>query len=74
MSFTRIVKNYGHIHKLGKQIIKHKKNINNFPKSKLDREFLKQDTRIQKFIKETNKANKEWESNETSINKYWTGY
>jgi hypothetical protein len=36
MSFSHIVKNYGQIYRLGKQIIRHKKNINQFPKSKLD--------------------------------------
>lgn len=74
MSFSNIVKNYGHMHRLGKQIIRHKKNINHFPKSKLDREFLKQEGRIQRFIEETNKTNKAWNSNPETINEYWTGY
>ena len=74
MSFSHIVKNYGQIYRLGKQIIRHKKNINHFPKSKLDNEFLKQETRIQKFTEKTNETNKIWESNQETINKYWTGY
>ena len=74
MSFTRIVKNYGYIHKLGKQIIEHKDSIKKVPPAKIDIEFLKQEDRIQKFVTELNKANKEWKSNETSINTYWTGY
>jgi len=69
-----MVKNYGNIYKLGKQIIEHKNLIKKVPPTKIDKEFLKQEDRIQQFISELNKANREWKLNKTSVNKYWTGY
>jgi len=74
MTFYKLVKQYGKIHKLGKQIIKHKDYINNVSKTKIDLEFDKQEKRIQEFIELTNNANSKWKENNQSINKYWTGY
>ena len=74
MTFYTLVKQYGKIHKLGKQIIKHKDYINNVSKTKIDLEFDKQEKRIQEFIELTNNANSKWKENHQSINKYWTGY
>lgn len=74
MTFFTLVKQYGKIHKLGKQIIKHKNYINIYDKNKIDIEFDRQEKRIQEFIKLTNDANKKWNDNPSSINKYWTGY
>ena len=74
MTFSTLVKQYGKIHKLGKQIIKHKNYINVYDKNKIDIEFDRQEKRIQKFIELTNEANKKWKEDPFSINKYWTGY
>jgi len=72
--FIRLVNNYGRIHTLGKQIIKHKKNVNHIPKYKLDHAFEKQHRKLEEFEKLTNKANKDWKNNQSSINEFWTGY
>ena len=74
MSFHSLVKQYGKIHKLGKQIVKHKQYINNVSKNNISLEFQKQQVRIQHFVDLTNKANQEWKNNPNTINKYWTGY
>ena len=74
MSFNNLIKQYGKIHKLWKQIIKHKKYVNNVPKNKIQLEFHKQEIRIQQFVDLINKANQEWKNNPNTINKYWTGY
>jgi predicted DNA-binding WGR domain protein len=74
MTFYTLVKQYGKIHKLGKQIIKHKGYINNVSKTKIDLEFEKQEKRIQEFIELTNDVNSKWKENHQSINEYWTGY
>jgi len=74
MSFNNLIKQYGKIHKLGKQIIKHKKYVNNVPKNKIQLEFHKQEIRIQQFVDLINKANQEWKNNPNTIDKYWTGY
>ncbi len=74
MTFNKLVKQYGAIHKLGAQIVKHKNYINYIPRSKLDQEFFKQEKRIQKFVKLTNKTNARWKKNPHTINEYWTGY
>ncbi len=39
MSFHKLVKQYGKIHNLGKQIVKHKYYINQTPQSNIDQEF-----------------------------------
>ena len=43
MTFSTLVKQYGKIHKLGKQIIKHKNYINVYDKNKIDFEFDRQE-------------------------------
>lgn len=74
MTFYKLVKQYGKIHKLGKQIIKHKLYVNNISENKIDMEFQRQEQRIQEFVDLTNKANEKWKNNPNTINKYWTGY
>jgi len=74
MSFVRIVNNYGRLHKLGKQIINHKKNVNHVPKHKLERAFEKQEEKIREFEKLIKNSHNEWKKKQASINKYWTGY
>ena len=74
MSFVRIVNNYGRLHKLGKQIIKHKKNVNHIPKNKMDRAFEKQEEKIRQFEKLIKTSHNNWNKNKTSVNEFWTGY
>ena len=73
--FTRIVQRYQKLYELGVQIIQHKERMNRYPPSTyyLYTQQLEQDHRIQEFIKESEKVYKEWDTNEKSINKYWTG-
>ena len=73
-SFVRIVNNYGRLHKLGKQIINHKKHVNHIPKHKLDIAFNKQEEKIMQFEKLIKTSHKNWKKNKTSINEFWTGY
>lgn len=72
-SFIKIVRNYENICKLGHKIINHKDLVRRAAPDKLEEEFRKQEERIQKFIKLTEKANTEWEKNSCSVNTYWTG-
>jgi len=72
--FTNIIKNYGKVVKLGKQIINHKENIKRVRPSDLDMEFNNQERRIEEFIKEADNAHKTWKNNISSVNEYWTGY
>ena len=71
MSFVRIVNNCGRLNKLGKQIIKHKKNVNHIPKNNLDRAFEKQEERIRIFENLINKSHNNWKKNQTSILSYY---
>ena len=72
-NFVKIVRNYETISRIGREIINHKDFIRHAAPSQLDKEFQKQDERIQQFVKATNTAQEEWEKNEYSINEYWTG-
>ena len=72
-NFTKIVRNYEHICRVGKQIIDHKDLVRRAAPSKLDEEFRKQEERIQEFVEITNKAHEEWKKNPHSENEYWTG-
>ena len=72
-NFIKIVRNYEHICRVGKQIIKHKDLVRRAAPSKLDEEFRKQEERIQEFVKITNEAHEEWKNNSYSVNEYWTG-
>lgn len=72
-NFIKIVRNYEHVCRLGHKIINHKDFVRHAHPSVLDKEFKKQEERIQEFIKATEKANKEWEKHPCTINTYWTG-
>ena len=73
-AFTKIIKNYETVTRLGREIITHKDVVRNLAlPHHLDQEFRKQDERIQKFCDATKKADKEWKKNPYSINSYWTG-
>ena len=72
--FTNIIKNYGKVVKLGKQIINHKENIKRVRPSDLDMEFNNQERRIEEFIKEADNVHRTWKNNIPSVNEYWTGY
>ena len=72
-NFIKIVRNYEHICRLGKEIINHKDFVRRVSPSKLDKEWRKQEDRIQEFVKLTNEANEEWKNNPYSVNEYWTG-
>mgnify|MGYP001179827731 CR=1 FL=1 len=74
ISFKRIVKNYEQAYKLGIKIIEHRNFIRQVPPENLEKEFNKQEERIQKFVKLTEKADEEWKEHPYSINPYWTGY
>jgi len=73
-NFIKIVRNYEHICRLGKEIINHKDFVRRVSPSKLDKEWRKQENRIQEFVKLTNEANEEWKNNPYSVNEYWTGW
>tara|TARA_B100001287_G_C22640332_1_gene509788 strand:- start:835 stop:1065 length:231 start_codon:yes stop_codon:yes gene_type:complete len=73
-NFIKIVRNYEHICRVGKQIIDHKDLVRRAAPSKLDEEFKKQEERIQEFVEITNKAHEEWKKNPYSVNEYWTGW
>ena len=72
-NFIKIIRNYENICRLGHKIINHKDLVRRAAPEKLDEEFRKQEERIQKFVKLTNKAPKEWKKNPHSVNPYWTG-
>ena len=72
-NFIKIVSNYEHICRVGKQIINHKDLVRRAAPSKLDEEFRKQEERIQEFVEITNKAHEEWKKNPHSVNEFWTG-
>ena len=72
-NLIKIVRNYEHICRVGKQIINHKDLVRRAAPSKLDEEFRKQEERIQEFVEITNKAHEEWKKNPHSVNEYWTG-
>ena len=72
-NFIKIVRNYEHICRGGKQIINHKDLVRRAAPSKLDEEFRKQEERIQEFVEITNKAHEEWKKNPHSVNEFWTG-
>ena len=72
-SFTKIIKNYETVTRLGREIIAHKDLVRRSAPEHLTQEFQKQEVRIQKFCKATKKAEKEWKKNPYSINSYWTG-
>tara|TARA_B100000513_G_scaffold93141_1_gene39255 strand:+ start:1047 stop:1280 length:234 start_codon:yes stop_codon:yes gene_type:complete len=72
-SFLRIVRNYENVVNIGKKIMEHKQVIVNVPKNRLDEEFRKQEEMIDNFILKAEQADKEWKTNKTSINEYWTG-
>ena len=72
-SFTKIVKNYETVARIGKEIIGHKDLIRRTAPENLDREFQKQEARINKFRKVAQKAEEDWKHNPYSVNSYWTG-
>lgn len=72
-NFVKIVRNYETISRIGREIINHKDFIRHTAPTQLDKEFQKQEERIEKFINAANAAQDEWEKNEYSINEYWTG-
>ncbi len=73
MTFLRIVRNYENICKLGHEIMKHKQHVRTVPREKLGEEFLKQEKRIDEFMKATESAHKEWNKSQNTVNPYWTG-
>ena len=72
-SFTKIVKNYEAVARIGREIIGHKDLIRRSAPENLDREFQKQEARIHKFRKTAQKAEEDWKKNPYSVNSYWTG-
>jgi hypothetical protein len=73
-SFLNIVKTSGKLHKLGCEIIQHKKNVKHITDNYIiERAFAEQEKRIQMFIKEINKQNEDWRKSQHSIDEYWTG-
>ena len=73
--FMRIVKKYKYLSELGEHIIQHSNIIKNYPPSTIIsyRKHMDQENRIHEFIKVSESLHKEWEKNDQSINKYWTG-
>jgi len=60
-SFLNIVKTSGKLHKLGCEIIQHKKNVKHITDNYIiERAFAEQEKYIKKFVKEINKQNKLW--------------
>jgi hypothetical protein len=53
--------------------MKHKQHIRTVPREKLGEEFLKQEKRIDDFMKATESAHKEWNKSQDTVNPYWTG-
>ena len=72
-NFIKIVRNYELVCRLGHKIINHKDFIRHAHPSVLDKEFKKQEERIEKFIKITEKADSQWNKHQHTINTYWTG-
>lgn len=73
-SFKQIVKNYRQVYRLGNQIIQHKKMITQIPVKDREKEFLKQEQRIENFEKLTKKANTQWNKYKHTVDTYWTGF
>lgn len=73
-NFIKIVRNYENICKIGKEIINHKDLIKHVAPTNLDKEFHKQEERIQEFVKLTQSTHEDWDKNTNSINEYWTGW
>lgn len=73
--FIRIVQRYQRLHELGTQIIQHRKMVSRYPPSTyyVYTHQEEQDNRIQEFIKISEEVHQEWDENDASINKYWTG-
>tara|TARA_B100000902_G_C27129089_1_gene822639 strand:- start:118 stop:348 length:231 start_codon:yes stop_codon:yes gene_type:complete len=75
MSFSRIIRNYKQLGKLGTEIMEHKSIVGNLPRGKIiDDEFKKQHEKIELFIdiqKETAEISKDVNY---LINEYWTGW
>jgi|TARA_B110000444_G_C18623686_1_gene493399 hypothetical protein len=75
MSFSRIIRNYKQLGKLGTEIMEHKTMIGTIPKGEfIDNEFKKQHEKIELFLeiqKETNIISKDVNY---LINEYWTGW
>ena len=66
--FLNIVKSSGKLHKLGREIIQHKKNVKHITDNYIiERSFTEQEKRIQMFIKEINKQNEAWKKSQHSI-------
>lgn len=72
--FYKIVKTNKYLHFLGKNIIRHRKQIENINPSKTYKEHQKQYERINEYIKTQKKLNNMWKYNQNSINRYWTGF
>jgi len=72
--FLHIVKASGKLHKLGCEIIQHKKNVKHMTDNHIiERAFADQEKRIQMFVNEINKQNENWKKSQHSIDEYWTG-
>ena len=72
-NFIKIVRNYEHVCHLGHKIINHKDFVRRAHPSVLDKEFKKQEERIQELVRAINKANSEWEKHPCANNTYWSG-
>ena len=75
MSFSRIIRNYETLGKLGREIMQHKSTVVNIPRGpKIDDAFKKQHEKIELFLdiqKETAEISKDVNY---LINEYWTGW
>lgn len=74
MSFKNIIKLHGILHRLGKDIMKHKNTVGKLPEHKRSQEFDKQENRIQKFMQLSEQLKRRSKKAYTDINFYWTGY
>lgn len=73
--FVRIVQKYRYLSELGEHIIQHRNMIQNYPPSTSCSyiRHIEQENRIHEFIQISESLHKEWEKNDQSINRYWTG-
>lgn len=71
--FNRLVRMQSKLVRLGGQIIHHKKTIQKTPKDHLEREFEKQENRIQKYFKLSKEVQKKHDKYLQDIHAYWTG-
>ena len=75
MSFSRIVRNYETMGKLGREIMQHKSAVVNIPRGpKIDSAFEQQHDKIELFLniqKQTEEISKDVNY---LVNEYWTGW